>query len=189
MIYCFPNFFVNFWQHFFVNLFSIFGETEVSLESTCTFLQGYQDCVRGLTSSLSLYISVCVCVGLVFQSLFCVCVCGGGHDGGIIPLLDLKIISYFPYLLLFFDDIPPPCNSYKAAPISSSLCNVYVCVCVCVCACVFVTFYLCTSYFNRVAKFFGLLVFMYKYILIINLYKWHLSKKVWQLCIARMSEV
>ena len=91
-----------------------------------------------LSLSLSLYISVCVCVivcvivcvcvcfGLVFQSLLCM----GGMEG-IISLLVFKIISYFPYLLLFFDDIPPPCNGYKAAPIFSSLSNVYVCVCVC----------------------------------------------------------
>jgi hypothetical protein len=92
-------------------------------------------CKRSHFFSLSLHICVCVCVCWIGISelVLCVCVCvGGGHDGGIIPLLDLKIISYFPYLLLFFDDIPPPCNSYKAAPISSSLCNVYVCVCVCV---------------------------------------------------------
>jgi hypothetical protein len=95
-------------------------------------------CKRSHFFSLSLHICVCVCVCWIGISelVLCVCVWGGGHDGGIIPLLDLKIISYFPYLLLFFDDIPPPCNSYKAAPISSSLCNVYVCVCVCLCVCV-----------------------------------------------------
>ena len=111
---------------------------------------------RGHFLSLSLHICVCVCmcvcVGLVFQSLFCVC--GGGGMEGLFPswISKLFLISliYFSFFL-FFDDIPPPCNSYKAAPISSSLCNVYVCVCVCVC--VFVTFYLCTSYFNRIAKY------------------------------------
>ena len=145
MKYCFPNFFVNFWQHFSVNLFSIFGKTEVSLESTCTFLQGYQDCVRGLPSSLSLSTYLCVCVCDCVCDCVCVCVCVfwidiselvvyGGDGGDYFPpgfqnyfLFPLSTSLFF----LFFDDIPPPCNGYKAAPIFSSLSNVYVCVCVC----------------------------------------------------------
>ena len=123
-------------------------------------------CKRSHFFSLSLHICVCVCVLDWYFRACSVCVCvGGGHDGGIIPLLDLKIISYFPYLLLFFDDIPPPCNSYKAAPISSSLCNVYVCVCVCVF--VRVCLWLSTSVLLILT---GLPIFLDYWYLCINIY-------------------
>ena len=109
-------------------------------------------------------VCVCVCFGLVFQSLLCM----GGMEG-IISLLVFKIISYFPYLLLFFSSFlmifPLPAMATKL-PLSFPLLVMFMCVCVCV----FLTFYFCTSYFNRVAKFFGLLVSMYKYIQIKNLY-------------------
>ena len=94
---------------------------------------------RGHFLSTSLYISVCVCVYVcvcVLDWYFracSVCVEGGGMEGlfpSWISKLFLISLIYFSFFL-FFDDIPPPCNSYKAAPISSSLCNVYVCVCVC----------------------------------------------------------
>ena len=95
---------------------------------------------------LSLYISVCVCVcdcvcdfvcvcvcvcfGLVFQSLLCM----GGMEG-IISLLVFKIISYFPYLLLFFSSFlmifPLPAMATKL-PLSFPLLVMFMCVCVCV---------------------------------------------------------
>ena len=98
-----------------------------------------------LSLSLSLYISVCVCVWLCVWLCVCVCVCVcvfwigiselvvyGGDGGDYFPpgfqnyfLFPLSTSLFF----LFFDDIPPPCNGYKAAPIFSSLSNVYVCVC------------------------------------------------------------
>ena len=148
-------------------------------------------CKRSHFFSLSLHICVCVCVLDWYFRACSVCVCVGAGWRDYSPpgfqnyfLFPLSTSLFFSFLIIF----PLPAIATKL-PLSLPLFVMFMCVCVCVCACVFVTFYLCTSYFNRVAKFFGLLVFMYKYILIINLYKWHLSKKVWQLCIARMSEV
>ena len=98
-----------------------------------------------LSLSLSLHICVCVCDCVCDCVCVCVCVCvldwyfraccvWGGDGGTYFPpgfqnyfLFPLSTSLFF----LFFDDIPPPCNGYKAAPIFSSLSNVYVCVCVC----------------------------------------------------------
>ena len=87
-------------------------------------------CKRSHFFSLSLHI--CVCVGLVFQSLLCM----GGMEG-IISLLVFKIISYFPYLLLFFSSFlmifPLPAMATKL-PLSFPLLVMFMCVCVCVCS-------------------------------------------------------
>ena len=71
-----------------------------------------------LSLSLSLYISVCV-LDWYFRACS-VCVEGGGwRDYSPPGFQNYFLFPLFTYFFLFFGDIPPPWNSYKAAPISS----------------------------------------------------------------------
>ena len=98
-----------------------------------------------LSLSLSTYLCVCVCDCVCDCVCVCVCVldwyfracCVWGGMEGIISLLVFKIISYFPYLLLFFSSFlmifPLPAMATKL-PLSFPLLVMFMCVCVCVCS-------------------------------------------------------